>query len=478
MRSTLLVLFLFTLLLNSCKSENTKGYAIFSGQIVNPTATNIYLKKFGKVVDSSKVDDFNRFSFKINNPDDGLYEFSYNKESQLIYIEENDSILLHINTFNFDESIAFSGEGYKKNNFITSLYLQNELAEDFLVRNSALKPHLVSAKIEDQLNQNLAQIEKIASQVNLSKDYLKFAKKAAHLQYYDLKERFYFFISKYYPEKRKLFTKEYFSYREDLEFNDEEFQYYYTNIRLLDNYLKNKVFDICIKEHTEVLDCTKNNDFNNIELKANLLDSITGLPVLKDRFYNRFGKQGVLLSNDTITSQKTIKLLSNLGYNKDGIQELKNLLYLQKLFLPGSNMASVRIVDVDKNTSTLKEVINKPTILHSWNIDSYLHHSTNHKTIRNLSEKYPEVDFIGITTDYANFSEDPTSVNPWIKTIEEHNYNPEKEYHILTSPVASKLLKNYTNKVIFVDKQGTIVIGATLLNDSDFEQIILEFLNQ
>ena len=107
MRSTLLVLFLFTLLLNSCKSENTKGYAIFSGQIVNPTATNIYLKKFGKVVDSSKVD-----------PDDGLYEFSYNKESQLIYIEENDSILLHINTFNFDESIAFSGEGYKKNNFI------------------------------------------------------------------------------------------------------------------------------------------------------------------------------------------------------------------------------------------------------------------------------------------------------------------------------------------------------------------------
>ena len=192
MRSTLLVLFLFTLLLNSCKSENTKGYAIFSGQIVNPTATNIYLKKFGKVVDSSKVDDFNRFSFKINNPDDGLYEFSYNKESQLIYIEENDSILLHINTFNFDESIAFSGEGYKKNNFITSLYLQNEMAEDFLVRNSALKPHLVSAKIEDQLNRNLAQIEKIASQVNLSKDYLKFAKKAAHLQYYDLKERFYF----------------------------------------------------------------------------------------------------------------------------------------------------------------------------------------------------------------------------------------------------------------------------------------------
>ena len=195
-------------------------------------------------------------------------------------------------------------------------------------------------------------------------------------------------------------------------------------------------------------------------------------------FYNRFGKQGVLLSNDTITSQKTIKLLSKLGYNKDGIQELKNLLYLQKLFLPGSNMASVRIVDVDKNTSTLKEVINKPTILHSWNIDSYLHHSTNHKTIRNLSEKYPEVDFIGITTDYANFSEDPTSVNPWIKTIEEHNYNPEKEYHILTSPIASKLLKNYTNKVIFVDKQGTIVIGATLLNDSDFEQIILELLNQ
>ena len=141
-------------------------------------------------------------------------------------------------------------------------------------------------------------------------------------------------------------------------------------------------------------------------------------------------------------------------------------------------MASVRVVDVDKNTSTLKEIINKPTILHSWNIDSYLHHSTNHKKIRNLSEKYPEVDFIGITTDYANFSEDPTSVNPWIKTIEEYNYNPEKEYHILTSPVASKLLKNYTNKVIFVDKQGTIVIGATLLNDSDFEQIILEFLNQ
>lgn len=478
MRSTLLVLLLFTFLLNSCKSENHKGYAIFGGQIVNPTASKIFLKKSGKVVDSSKVDDFNRFYFKLINPEDGLYEFSYNKESQLIYLEDNDSILLHINTFNFDESIAFSGDGFKKNNFITSLFIQNEMAEDFLVRNSALKPHLVSAKIQNQLDHNLARIEKISTQVELSEGYQKFARKAAHIQYYDLKERFYFFISKYYPEKRKLFTKDYFSYRDDLDFNDEEFQFYYTNIRLIDNYLKNKVFDICIKENTEVLDCTKNNNYSNIERKAYLLDSITTLPKLKDRFYSRFGKQGVLLSNDTITSKKTIALLTELDYKKEGIQELNNLLYLQKLFLPGSDMSSVKVVDVDKNVFTLKDVITKPTVLHSWNIDSYLHHSSNHKTLKKLSEKYPEVDFIGITTDYVNFTEDQSSINPWIKIVEEHKYNPKYEYHILTSPVASKLLKNYTNKVIFVDRSGKITIGATLLNDSDFEQIILEFLNQ
>ena len=40
-----------------------------------------------------------------------------------------DSVLMYLNTWDFDESLIFSGKGGSKNNFLINLYLQQEKNE-------------------------------------------------------------------------------------------------------------------------------------------------------------------------------------------------------------------------------------------------------------------------------------------------------------------------------------------------------------
>jgi hypothetical protein len=58
----------------------------------------------------------------------GLYTFKhyFEPEYQYVYFDKNDSLMVHINSKDFDESIVFCGRGDEKNNFLMELYLKNE----------------------------------------------------------------------------------------------------------------------------------------------------------------------------------------------------------------------------------------------------------------------------------------------------------------------------------------------------------------
>src|SRR5690606_25966045 len=60
----------------------------------------------------------------------GLYSFRHNPEYQYVYFEKNDSLMVHVNTKNFDESIVFCGRGDQKNNYLMEAYLKNEKYRD------------------------------------------------------------------------------------------------------------------------------------------------------------------------------------------------------------------------------------------------------------------------------------------------------------------------------------------------------------
>ena len=74
----------------------------------------------------------NTFFKKFDSLTPGLYSFKHEPEYQYIYFDKNDSLMVRINSQDFDESIVFCGRGEEKNNFLMELYLKNEHDRGFM----------------------------------------------------------------------------------------------------------------------------------------------------------------------------------------------------------------------------------------------------------------------------------------------------------------------------------------------------------
>ena len=108
--------FLTTLLIFSCEnSKSSKGdYAYFGGEIINPSNNYVTLTNVNDKKDTIYLDNNNRFLHKIDSLNPGMYTFAHGGEYQTILLEPNDSLLLRLNTNDFDESLVYTGKGAKK----------------------------------------------------------------------------------------------------------------------------------------------------------------------------------------------------------------------------------------------------------------------------------------------------------------------------------------------------------------------------
>ena len=112
----------------SCKkTADIKEYqAYFGGEVTNPTSQYILFLKDSEVIDSVKLDEKNRFFFSFDSLAPGLYSFKSEPEYQYIYFDKNDSLMVHIDAKDFDNSLAFCGRGDQKNNFLMYLSVLKE----------------------------------------------------------------------------------------------------------------------------------------------------------------------------------------------------------------------------------------------------------------------------------------------------------------------------------------------------------------
>ena len=144
------------LVLTSCDYSGGKGTAtFFGGKIKNPKDDYVYFSKGMEVLDSAKLDVNNKFSFKLDSLELGLYTFKHGAEFQYLYLEPQDSLLLYLNTWDFDESLIFSGKGSAKNNFLINLWLQQERNEKGFKPNYKLDEEGFSKAIEEGIKKQL-----------------------------------------------------------------------------------------------------------------------------------------------------------------------------------------------------------------------------------------------------------------------------------------------------------------------------------
>ena len=67
-----------------------------------------------KVIDTFFLDKTIVFFHKFDLLTPGLYSFKHDPEYQYIYFDKNDSLMLRLNTLDFDNSLMFCGRGDEK----------------------------------------------------------------------------------------------------------------------------------------------------------------------------------------------------------------------------------------------------------------------------------------------------------------------------------------------------------------------------
>ena len=112
--------------LTSCNKDDNDYTAYFGGEIKDPLVPYVLFSKDNKVIDTIPLDANNRFFVKFDSLTPGLYNFKHEPDYQYVYFDKNDSLMVSLNTTDFDQSVVFSGRGERKNNFMMELFLAHE----------------------------------------------------------------------------------------------------------------------------------------------------------------------------------------------------------------------------------------------------------------------------------------------------------------------------------------------------------------
>jgi hypothetical protein len=145
-----IIYFLTLLLLMAligCDSSKKETLTYFGGKIINPKSKYVVLFSLDKVVDTFYLDTENKFLGKLKNANEGLYYFFHGDENQYIYLEPKDSLMLRLNTWDFDESLVFAGEGAERNNILIDCFLEDEKERKAFYDFNKLEPTAFKNKV-------------------------------------------------------------------------------------------------------------------------------------------------------------------------------------------------------------------------------------------------------------------------------------------------------------------------------------------
>ncbi|GAA4271452.1 hypothetical protein U6A24_23030 [Aquimarina gracilis] len=447
--------------------KTTREYTYFGGEIVNPNTNYVILYKENGVNDTIQLDRNNRFLHKLEDIDDGLYFFRHNPENQIVLLEKGDSILIRLNTLEFDESLVFTGDGARKNNFLIDMYLQNEEEREKLRRSELqLSPAYFKRKQDSLLRSKLNAYEKLVNKYTLS----PLAKKTSYASFmFDYFTRHELYFHSRYGigglDAAKDLPESFFDYRRSVDFNDDELKRLYSYNRYLNYYFTNSSLT------------DYNNEFSRYKgkigstvYKLDLVDSLVQNPYIKNNLLRRVTTNFLLESKNDYSSNKVLKHYLSVSSNKKSQKELRRLYRSISRLRPSNHLPDQDLITANGEIIKLSSLFNKPiTALYFWSMDRKDHFIKAHKKASYLNALYPEIDFIAINTD------DEQTKN-WLKTIKRHHYNLGKEYEFKYPKCSSEELVIYNrDKVILVDHEGKIINAMAELFSSKLEKQLMKY---
>lgn len=464
----LFLLLILSTLVTSCVSEdrNKSQGTYFGGQIINPVLGYVILRQGEEVTDSIPLDRRNRFLHKFENFKGGLYRVEHG-EHQMIYIEEGDSILLRVNTKDFDESLSFSGYGSEKSSFLLDMYAHWEAENETIKKKYQKNPKNFKKSLDSMEINHKEELNNFLLDKDYSDNFIEIANAATTLDNYQRKEWYPF---AHYGKDKLAFIDnlpdDFYDYRNSLSLNNPNLEDLYSFRRYLSSYINHLTY--LRYGDTEAYNRTS---YTHNHHRIAVIDSVITNKNLKERLLRQMSRIFIANSNNLNEVNMLFDEIKNVSTSEKTISSINTLYDNNKFMQAGNMIPDVMLINPESGLKTLSSRINKPTVLYFWSYLRMSHMDNSHKKATDLQKKYPEFNFIAINVN--------SEQDKWLLHLEKNNFDPMREYRLSKPDQAKKqLVLNDINKTIVIDKDGKILNSHANLHNSNFENELLAYLNQ
>jgi hypothetical protein len=451
---------LLILTFTSCEKgfdeDNFEAY--FGGEIINPQSKFVLFLKDDKIIDTIFLDKNNRFLHKFDSLTPGLYTFKHLPEYQYVFFDKNDSLMIRLNSFDFDNSLSFCGRGEEKNNFLIDLYLKNEKDRTTLydVLDKEIEPF--TKNIDSVYNIRKSYYLKKKAEINWSTSFDKVAQAGLDFHHYYKKE-LYPYAHKYKTghDISKSIPENFYDYRKKISYNNPELANFSPFIKYINIMLSNVSYDTNNGLYEEL-------SLENNIIKLNIADTLISNKNIKNIVFNNIAYMYLLEDQNMYNNKKFIDRYLTLSTDEEQQKEVKQIYNAVKNLNQGNKLPEIKLIDADLNQISLdSKLLNKETVLFFWTSQAESHLKYVHKRVHDYQKKFPNVNFIAINVDDTN--------ETWMKTKSKFDMSNITELRAANFEEIKRLwVITKIHRTIILSKEGTIKKGFANLFDVNFEK--------
>lgn len=469
-----IISFLASVLVFGCKDISTENsdYTYFGGEIINPKNNHVTLYSPETGYDTLFLDKQNRFLKKLETFKPGLFSFMHGGEYQLVLLEPSDSIMLRLNTIDFDESLVFTGLGSKKNNYLIKTFLENEI--EIKKRNTfcRMSPEELESYLDSTKKIKLEELNSFLDKKPFSDLFKSIAEANIDYNYYYYKEIYPFgYYGNHQLAHYKDLPQDFYDYRKEIDYGLDHLSEYptynqfmlahFNNLALTDYYDN-------VADYHETFD-RQSLDYNLEKLR--LIDSLVTSEKVKNYLLKINTREFVYNSTDTNEASLVLNSYFEKTTNEKDKKDIDRLLAVLNNLRPGKDLPNAELLDFNGEAVMLNNLISKPTVIYFWSSNNDLIFKNSHYRTKRLKAKFPQVEFIAI-----NINNDDKK--HWKSTLQNSKFPTQNEYQFKDKSTSNILAINSIYTVILVDDDGKIVTSRGSLFNKDFENEIQTLISR
>jgi len=448
-------------LMTSCKKDfsGDNYVAYFGGEVANPTCSYVLFCKDNKVIDTIPLKKDNTFFKKFDSLTPGLYTFKHNPEFQYIYFDKNDSIKVHIDSKDFDESVIFCGRGDQKNNYLMDMYLRNENDRNNMFESFDYDLKKYNAFIDKTNKDNVKFYNSKKEEIKWNDEFDVYAKAIVEFPYYTKKE-VYPFIHKMRTgeDVSDKLPKDYYTYRNKIDYSNESLTEFSPFVMYLDHMLNN-VGAIKYHNHFSDVDLALKTNIN----KLNIADSLITNQKVKNIVLNNIALKYLLQDQNMVNNQEFLKTYYKYSTDKSKKNEILKIGNAIQLLTVGRKLPEVQLIDADGKIVSSNNIITKKTVFFFWSEKLNSHLIATHKKVLEFKAKHPDYNFVAINLD--------ENQEQWKLDLKKYNFGTITELRCANfEDIKAKWAITKVHRTLIINADKTIKNGFTNMFDVNFEK--------